>query len=324
MQRYRFLLNVVLLIFVGVLTSFATETPGVREYEVRWTGFPPIVDGVVGSEEGEWSEAAPASSDFVVLETGEAVSADLQVSFQAVYSASHVFFLVRIQDTNIFSILATGDDSLTDQEDQEGTDTGAFYSSLGDDLEILFDPASDLLSNNDPPSETPDQYHVAVTLDPTHGVPELGFEGFSDLKRDVEEEPGPPYQFSAAGYDLPLVDGDPDLWDPAMQIGTRLLPNVYTPTEAIVELAIPFADLDFSGDDQIPPVRGPEGQSVNSLVVTEPPAHGDRWAFQMGRLTNEGNTLVWNRPAVETLLARPFGELLFVREETGVVDWFLH
>ncbi len=324
MHRFVFCWSILGLFFVIGAVCFASETPNVREYAVRWTGFPPIVDGIIGSEEGEWSEASSASTDFVVLETGEASPADLSVSFRAVYDGSYLYFLVETQDTNLFSILATGDDSLTDEEDQEGTDTGAFYSSLGDDLEILFDPGPDILRNNHPPSDTPDQYHIAVTLDTTHGIPELGFPGFPDLKRDVEEEQGPPFQFSAAGYDLALRDGDPDLWDPAMQIGIRVHPDVYTPNGAVVELAVPFADLDFSGDRQVPPVNATNGQPDRSLVVEEVPKHGDRWAFQIGRLTNEGITLVWNRPTVESLLARPFGELVFVREETGVADWFLY
>ncbi|MFH1742401.1 MAG: hypothetical protein ABIH23_25640 [bacterium] len=296
----------------------------VRTYEVRRAITAPVVDGIVDEDSGEWSNAAPLSGDFVVLDTGESVPEHLTVSFQALHTESHLFLLVTIHDGNLFTILSTGDDSLGDDEDLSGTDTGYFYASLGDDLEIFFDPAIDVARNNDPPSNTPDQYHIAITLESTHADPLWGFPGFDDGKRDVgDDEVRAPYQFSAAGYDLPLMDGNPNVWDPALQIGITLKPDNIAPDTVIVELAVPFEDLNFTGDLQTPTVLKTDGQPDDSLVVAGSPRDGAHWAFQMGRLTNEGDMLVWNQPDIGSLHARPFGELVFV-EETPVEDWVLY
>lgn len=310
---------------VGLFCCFVSldlQAVELRGYAVRWVDLPPVVDGFVDADLGEWSAAFPAAGDFVVLETGMPVAPEMSVSFQAVYTDSHLFFLIIVHDGNLFTILASGDDSLSDAEDLDGSDTGAFYVSLGDDVEIFFDPARDVSRNNDPPSDTPDHYHIALTLESTHPDPVFGF-GFPDKKRDVRDEPGPPFQFTAAGYDLPLIDGDPDIWDPALQIGIGMLPDAVVPDTAIIELAIPFADLNFLGDRQAPLVFGTDGFPDDSLAVTDPPEDGDHWALQIGRLTNEGPTLVWNFPARDSLFARPFGEIVFVRGETNVRDWFL-
>jgi hypothetical protein len=295
----------------------------VKSYEVRRALTPPTVDGVVNSASGEWANAAPAAGNFVQIDTGDPVAEDMAVSFQALRTESTLYFLVLIRDSDIFPILATGDDSNADDEDILGTATGQFYASLGDDLEIFLEPTEDIRRNNDPPSRTPDQYHIALTLETTHADPLWGIVGFDDLKRDVLEETGPPYQFTAAGYDLELVDGDPNVWDPAMQIGITLLPDNIAPDTAIVELAIPFSSFNYTGDMQSPPVYATDNAPDNSLVVTHAPRDGDRWAFQVGRLTNEAITLVWNRPSFTTLYARPFGELIFA-DGTGVADWAVY
>jgi hypothetical protein len=317
----RFRLSVLGVSFFCCLFSLDLQAVELRAYAVKWVAVPPVVDGIVDGSVSEWSEAWPAAGDFVVLETGEFAPAELSVSFQAVYTDLHLFFLIVIHDSDMFTILAAGDDSLSDTEDLDGRDTGAFYASLGDDMQILFDPDRDVSRNNDPPSNTPDQYHIALTLDSTHPDPGFGIPGFSDNKRDVRDEPGPPFQFTAAGYDLPLVDGDPDVWDPALQIGIRLEPNPVAPTTATVELAIPFADLNFRGDQQAPPVFATDGFPDDSLMVTDSPKDGDHWALQIGRLTNEGPSLVWNFPAKDSLFARPFGEIVFMRRETEVRNW---
>ncbi len=311
-------LGITLVLIAGL--AWAEE---VKSYEVRRAIIAPTVDGVVNSASGEWANAAPAGGDFVQIGTGEPAAEDMTVTFQALQTESTLYLLVIVRDSNIFPILSTGDDSNADDEDILGTDTGQFYASLGDDLEIFLEPTDDVSRNNDPPSNTPDQYHIAVTLETTHTDPLWGIVGFDDLKRDVLEETGPPYQLTAAGYDLELVDGDPNIWDPAMQIGITLLPDNIAPDTAIVELAVPFSAFNYTGDMQSPPVYATDGSPDNSLVVTPAPRDGDRWAFQVGRLTNEAITLVWNLPSVATLYARPFGELLFV-DETGVGDWAVY
>jgi hypothetical protein len=191
---------------VLLLTAYVfAQSEATRFYTVNFTNSPPTMDGVVSA--GEWDGAEARQAEFRLLRTAApGTLATEDVGFQALFDNTNLYVVVTTNDSDFSGAAATGDDSIT----------------FNDDVEIFWDPGD--LSENKAGDTEDDTYQIAIPM--ITGTRAAG-------------AAGPPYIAHAARYDATFGGLT---WNP---VNFALGVNA-TAGAGIVEIAIPFAEMNSS------------------------------------------------------------------------------
>ena len=265
-------------------------------YDVNSTTTPPTIDGVVS--EGEWDGASAAAGGWRVLRDPAGPLA-----------ANNDRFRMMWDDTNLYVLYET--DLGTYRDDNVREQIRFAYNNIN----FYFDPDLDgegNLGTETMPFRTPDGYQIAVNMYLGTYVCESGCSVETNDNSNNALNHGPSGLSSFAGAYSDSTTGNNLGWlgMRGTQIGT-----VNGPSGGVMELAIPWSDLDAPGldDNGLDP-----GLNLNGVI----PVEGDQWNFNAGFI-GAGPLSVWswhdNPDGQELFASQPHGVLTFVAGNTELI-----